>query len=310
MPLPPVVIELGVADAASPHASEMIRACTEAVADGVCRVGASDEAGARAVVIVSWDEGQRHARIELGVRRRGANRWVSRRVSFKESDPEPERWRAVGLVVGTLVGEAEQEPVKPEPPSPPLAAPPAASAPPVVPPPAAPPAGAPPPPRAWLGVDVVAGPALDDGTWRLGALVSALYDVPGMPVFGSAAARYLVRPADEREVDVSWAGVSLGVGLHHEPTPALRLEGRSEATLERITASVGGPRRDSAGRWYPGMRLSLGFGPRLGEWGLLLASGELVGISEGTVIELEDQRVGRAPTLTWALLVGARLRLF
>lgn len=318
MPLPPVVIELGPADSASPHAAALVRACTEAVADGECRAGVPAEAGARAVVIVSWDPERRQARIEIGTTRAAGDRWVSRRLEFKASDPEPERWRAVGLVVGALVGEAEREAdqEKPATPAPAKPAPSPAPAPPPSPPPATPPET---PPateptrgatRLWLGVDAIAGPALDDGTWRLGAGAIAVYDVPGFPVLGSMAARYLARAADDRDVEARWLGVSLGVGLHYRPIPWLRLEGRGEAVLERIEASVGGARRDEAGRWYPGMRLVLGGGPTLGDWGVLVATAEVTGISQGTLITLENHAVGRAPPLTWALSLGARLRLF
>lgn len=313
MPLPPVVIELGPADSASPHAAALVRACTEAVADGECRAGVTTEAGARAVVIVSWDPERRQARVEIGTTRAGRDRWVSRRLEFKASDPEPERWRAVGLVVGALVGEAEREAEQEKPSTPPPAKP----APNPTPAPAPSPPTRPPAPeptrdatRLWLGVDAIAGPALDDGTWRLGAGALAIYDVPDFPVLGSIAARYVARAADDRDVEARWLGVSLGLGLHYRPIPWLRLEGRGEAVLERIEASVGGARRDDAGRWYPGMRLVLGAGPTLGDWGVLVAAAEISAISQGTLIRLENQAVGRAPPLTWALSLGARLRLF
>ncbi len=315
MPLPPVVIELGPADAASPHAAALIRACTEAASGGECRTGTPDETGARAVVIVSWDGGRRQARIEIGMNQSGKNRWVNRRLSFNETDPEPERWRAVGLVIGALVGETEREAEQEKAAPVPAAKPESKPTPKPRTEPAAPPPEPPAPParaatRLWLGVDGIAGPALDDGTWRLGAGAIAVYDVPGLPVLGSVAARYVARPADDRDVDARWLGLSLGLGLRHHPMPAPRLEGRAEAILERLEASVGGGRRDSAGRWYPGMRLLLGVGPELGDWGVLLASGEITGITQGTLVTLENQRVGRAPPLTWALSLGARLRLF
>jgi len=307
MPLPPVVIELSAADAASPNAAELVRACTQAVTDGECRTGASEEAGSRAVAIVSWDAGRQEARIELGVRRGGQSRWSSRKVEFKESDPEPERWRTVGYVVGTLVGEAEREAEPPPAPAPAAKPLPARAEVPRPEPKQAEPRAA---TRLWIGVEAVAGPALDDGTWRWGAGASAIYDVPGLPVLGSVSARYLARGADEREVDVSWVGVGLGLGLRVAPLPRSRVEGRIEALLERIDASVQSPRRDSAGRWAPGGRLTLAAGPTLGDWGVVLASGELDATSQGTLVSVEDRAVGRAPPLTWALTLSARLRLF
>ncbi len=314
MPLPPVVIELSAADAASAHAGVMVAACTQAVADGECQTAVSDPADARAIAMVSWDPARTSVRIELGVKSGGSTRWVSRRLDFRDGDPEIERWRSVGLVVGTLVGEAEQEVERTrvaESPKPgPTPSPPAArtiDVSPTVPPPARPSL---PPTRLWLGVEAVVGPALDDGSWRTGAGVLALYDFPRAPVLGVGALRYVARPADDRDVAARWFGLSFGLGLHHAPLPQLRLEVRGEALVERMDASVGGRRRDDAGRWYPGGRLVLGAGARVGDWVTFVFAGEFTGLSQGTVITLEDEVVGRAPPLTWALGLGVRLRVF
>ena len=167
MPLPPVVIELSASDAASPNTRALVDACTNAVTDGECRVG-TEEPNARAVVIVSWDAEHRRAHVEIGTKRDGAQRWASRDVGFREADPEPERWRAVGLVIGTLVGESERETpsANAQPPmtrrTPPATTTSAPSTPPKRPVEAH-------PRHAWLGAEAAAGPALDDGTWRLGA---------------------------------------------------------------------------------------------------------------------------------------------
>ena len=319
MPLPPVIIELSTADAVSVHAAALVRSCTEAVTDGQCRVGSTEETGARAVVIVSWNEGHDQARIEIGVSRDGKNRWVSRQLSFKAADPEAERWRAVGLVIGTLVGERERaleqdDPASDAPRSAPTSAP---SAPTPGRQSSSPHRGdltAPAPSDSsselWLGIDAVLGPALDDGSWRFGAGLLGVYDLPRTPALFSSTLRYLTRPSDDQQVDVRWFGISMGAGLHHEPLPALRLEARTEALLERIEASVGGTRRDSDGRWYPGLRLALGAGARIGNFVAIMAQTEVTGVSRGTVITLEDRAVGRAPPLTWAFTVGARLRVF
>jgi len=312
MPLPPVVIELSTADAASPLAPLMMRACSDAVVDGECQGGDSDDATARAVVIVAWDDERRQARIEIGVRRQGKSQWASRKLLFKDSDPEAERWRTVGLVIGTLVGQAERDAQQEA--QPPAAAPKPAkiAARPAQPRPEGPPAPRPArmPPRLWIGGELVTGPALDDGTWRIGGAVGVVYDVPEWPMLGSASVRALARPADDRAVEARWLGAALGLGVRHHPIDVLRTEARGELVVERIDASVNGARRDSAGRTTPGARLTLGAGPKLGDWGLVLVSAEFTGIPQGTAISLEGQSIGRAPPLTWSLGVGARLRLY
>src|SRR5439155_16058043 len=60
-----------------------------------------------AIAIVAWDdEGHLAVRVEVGLRRGDQSEWLARQVSFRDSDAEIERWRAVGLIIATLVGEA------------------------------------------------------------------------------------------------------------------------------------------------------------------------------------------------------------
>jgi hypothetical protein len=122
--------------------------------------------------------------------------------------------------------------------------------------------------------------------------------------------QYVLRQADDRDIDARWLSISLGVGLHHEPTPEWRIEGRTEALLERMDATLGGAERDSGGRWLPGMRVVIG-GARLFEgWGALTLSLNATGVSKGTVVTLRGESVGRAPPLTWGATAGFRFGLF
>jgi hypothetical protein len=308
MPLPPVVIELSATETASPHTRALVDACSSAVTDGECRIGA-DEPNARAVAIVSWDPRHQRAHIELGTQRAGVQRWAHRDVSFREADPEPERWRAVGLVIGTLVGESERESSTTTPPRPP----------PPRPPPPRPPPPRPPPPRsspvgptleahpthAWLGVEAAAGPALDDGSWRFGAGIAGIYDFPRTPALLSGDLRYLVRPSDEHDVDGRWLTVALGVGVRQEPA-RVRFEGLAELVADRMEASVSRTRSDTGGRWLPGARLRLDAGVRFESWGMATLGIEATALTQGTVVKLEGEKLGRAPPFTWGLTAAFR----
>lgn len=304
MPLPPVVIELGATDAASPNASALVGACTGAVTGGECRLGA-DEPEARAVVIVSWDRQHRRAHVEIGTKRGGSQRWVSRDVTFREADPEPERWRAVGLVIGALVGESEREaeaqpaPLEPKArPAPPRAAPTSAVE-------APSPRVEVLPKRGWLGPQASAGPALDDGSWRFGAGIVGVYDLSHTPALVSGDVRYMVRPSDDRNIDGRWLTLGLGMGLHQEPGK-FRLEGKAELVADRMEASISEARSDSGGRWLAGMRLRLDGGLVLESWGVATLGVEATALSRGTVLKLEGSKVGRAPPLTWGLTAAFR----
>jgi hypothetical protein len=314
VPLPPVVIELSTADAASPNATALVDACSAAVSDGECRLG-QENRDARAIVIVSWNPEHRRAHIEIGIAREGKDRWSRRDLDFAESDPEPERWKAVGLIVGTLVGEAErsQPPASETPkettPSPPGPSSPSAQ---LTPPPAtAPPPGPSPTParHRWIGATVLAGPAFDDRSWRFGPGLVGVVDLPLPQLFVSGSASYLMRPEDKHDVDARWFVLSLGVGLHHEAGASRRVEGSVEAVLDRMDATVTSSQFDRAGRWLPGVQLGIGGSYLVDRWGAVTAGAFATALSKGTVITVAGEKVGRAPPLTWGFSLGFRFEL-
>ena len=109
---PVILIDLN--DQASPEAAERaVRACNEAIAFGQC-VAESTELPEPplAVAIVRLAAGDR-IRIELGRRDQQPTSWRVRELWFHSADPELERWRAVGLAIATLFGESEPQPVPP-----------------------------------------------------------------------------------------------------------------------------------------------------------------------------------------------------
>jgi hypothetical protein len=333
MPLPPVVIELNQSDAASTNAATLVGACTTAVSDGECRLGTSSDAAARAVVLVTWSAEHRHAKVEIGVKGRERSRWVSREIDFREADPEAERWRSVGLVIGTLVPITEREaaaetgppgtspsgaggagaatPSAPKPEktaaTPPAPAPSAAPNPEPTTPTARPPAAA--AARLWLGLEGVAGPALDDGSWRFGAGFVSVYDFPGV-LLASGTLRYSARPSTDTDTDERWFTGALGVGLQGRPLPALRLEGRSELVVDRLDAETTGTTPDHGGRWLLGGRLSLTSGAMLAPRVMLVVGAELTGLTQGTQVRVDGNLDARVPPLTWSIVIGPRFGVF
>lgn len=313
MPLPPVVIELSAADAQSVHAPTLVQACSSAVTEGGCQLG--PETGAtRAVVIVSWDPEHRRAHLQIGAVRGGKDQWATRELYFRESDPLPERWKSVGLIIGTLVGEAEREQeaarkAEASASTPPPIAP-ASSQP--KPTKALPTAPEPPrsgrvwPDRVWLGVELAAGPALDDGSWRFGPGLMGMYEARELNLVALAGARYLQRPKDSHEVSMRWLELSLGPGVAYEPSPGLRLEGTTEALAQRVDASA---ESDSGGNWALGMRIGITGGAEVGDFGAFTLGGHAAGLSRGTLVSVRGETVGRAPPLTFGASAGFRFRI-
>src|SRR5688500_17357593 len=103
----PVAVEIAPPDAPKEHVAVLLSACSRAKRDGVECVLAADApaGGSSAVAIITWQGGTR-ALVEVGLRREGRAEWRARSLDFAAArDDVLERWRAVGLVVGTMANE-------------------------------------------------------------------------------------------------------------------------------------------------------------------------------------------------------------
>ena len=114
----PVAVEIAPPDSPREQVAVLLAACTRAKRGGECVLAAeAPAAGTSAVAIVTWQGGAR-ALVEVGVRRGGRPQWRARSLDFDATrDDVLERWRAVGLVVGTLANEQVEPPGKAEAPT-------------------------------------------------------------------------------------------------------------------------------------------------------------------------------------------------
>jgi hypothetical protein len=103
---PAVVVDLGNQVSAT-EAAWVLAACNAAIVQGSCELDAPADTPPRAVAIVRLQGRGRSVRIEVGLRDSERGAWSVREIEFSAKDPERERWRTVGLVLATLVGEAE-----------------------------------------------------------------------------------------------------------------------------------------------------------------------------------------------------------
>jgi hypothetical protein len=104
---PAVVIDLGT-QVAPAEAAWVLEACNAAVVSGTCELDTTANEPARALAIVRWLGSERRSvRIEVGLRDAERADWSVREIDFSGRDPARERWRSIGLVLATLVGEAE-----------------------------------------------------------------------------------------------------------------------------------------------------------------------------------------------------------
>jgi hypothetical protein len=105
--LPAVVVDLG-SQLGPEEAAWVLDACNAAIVTGTCELDTTATEAPRAVAIVRLlGSDGRSVRIEVGLREADRASWSVRAIEFAPHDPARERWRSVGLVLATLVGEVE-----------------------------------------------------------------------------------------------------------------------------------------------------------------------------------------------------------
>jgi len=107
--LPAVVVDLG-SQLGPNETTWVLEACNAASVKGTCEPDTTATEAPRAVAIVRLrgPEG-REVHIEVGLREAARASWSVRELEFSSHDPARERWRTVGLVLATLVGEIEAQ---------------------------------------------------------------------------------------------------------------------------------------------------------------------------------------------------------
>jgi hypothetical protein len=302
------IVELAAPAASPEHAKAMVDACATASASARCALAPAEEA--RIIASISLSDGDLAARIEVRLAR-GDGEAVVRSLRFSREDAVLERYKAIGLVVGTLaegmVAEAtapvaDERPEENEPEKRERHAPEEKRE----------KGPAPPPPAPPVVVDAVAlvGSALDDGSARAGLALRGAYVFDGLPLLLGTSFRYAVRPADEAGLEVHWIGGTVGIGT------ALPLgvrevvfDARLELVAELLLATVSEPftgASDATSRWVGGGRLSAhiaymptrSFGVVGGIDGTLVQS--------GTVVKIREERSGRVPPYSLAGSLGVR----
>ena len=324
MPVPLVVIELAPPPTAADPASVLERACTASMSRGRCAIATGDAEPEEpiAVAIVSWqDREQINVRIEVGVRQSGRQRWMVRTITFHAEDDPVERWRAVGLTVGTLVGEAAPE----------VNAPVDADTPPAV-----KPASEPAPRKEtstatnpsthstdeplpafesahwWAEGGALAAPGIQNGTLRLGGYLTAARTIAGTPFFVTISPSYAVQVQRRDELHAGWLELAAGAGAHIDiPRSSARLRIRLEGFADRlqVSASAPGSAGEEAARWRSGLRGGLdGLWPVGGSWSLVTGA-SVWSLSSKTDVRLRGQSVGEDGVVGADVRIGACFEL-
>jgi hypothetical protein len=322
-----VAVEIAPPDAAAPLKQSLLDACGRAAEERCAEP--QGELEPNIVAIVSWAD-PLHARVEVALRRE--QRWVVRTMGFGAQDAPEERWRAVGLVIGTLASLMAHN--KEPPPQEEISTPPApkeeppAPAPTVVaPPPPTPPVQLSPPEpdhvvvqprheataeermrRGFVSASVVVGSALDRGSPRLGGELDG-HLLLGSGIYALAGAAYSASLARVGGVETTFAEAFLGLSYAHELGASFTSVIHAEALGERFSPSIqdgnGGP--SSGERWLGGARL----GADVYFW-RTEPVGFFLGVSAKWTAGVTDVRaqgdyVGSAPAFGYVIRAGAAL---
>jgi hypothetical protein len=272
------------------------------VKDTECVENAPEGTPPSVVAIVSFrDPGNVH--LEVAVR--PEQRWVTRDIHFAEGDPPEERWRAVGLVIGTLasVMTKKEEPPLPVPPkaaAPPPAEPEREDPKPVVAPPAATR-----PRSGWVGIGTVIGSAMDTGPPRLGGELSGHLRLAAR-VYGTAGAGFSRSLGRVQDVSASFVEVFAGAAVDVDLGRKFAMVGRAEGFAERFEPSLsdGSAAPSSGARWLGGVRL----GADVFYWGaapvgfFLGVTGRVAG--GATDVRVGGQVVGTVPVFGGLMRAG------
>jgi len=219
--------------APAPIERALLRACTDAahVECGSSTVGPDVTLEAR----VTWSSS---TTVEVRVTAQDGTRPRSRDIVFRPTDGEMERWRAVGLIVASLVTSDEQQSSELVAPTPMKL-----------------------PRRArnavWIGIGALVGNGTSAGPPRYGGWLSAGYQIAGLPAFLSLGSSYARAGANDAGIEGQWATFSLGGGLRFEST-ALRLLVRPGLGVSFQRMAAQSERSFMSGsRWVPATQAAL-----------------------------------------------------
>jgi hypothetical protein len=294
--LPTVAVQIAPADPAPALEERLLSACSAGLERARCVSARNIAAAPQAIAVVSWIN-PAHVSIEVGFAKTDVAEWLSRDLDFAATDPEIERWRAVGFTIALLVDDERfWSALPPESP--------AADVAPVNVTPEIPVAPGAPGPPTPLELRALGGAGLVRGPWRWGGGVRLSVPFSRL-AFATGSANYAL--ASDAALDMRWFDASLGVGLFADSLWR-DVDGRVRLELlaENVAASV---RRDAltdrSNVWVPGVSVG---GDLLWEFAapwLLSLSADAFWLDGSTPITSAGQRLGTSAGAGVTLGLGA-----
>jgi hypothetical protein len=303
---PIVAVQIAPALPAPALEQQLLAACNAGLEHGRCvpaRAVADEKP--HGIALVSWD-GAARVSIEVGLANGDRPVWFARELHFTGSDPEVERWRAVGLTIASLSDDPRYWPAPPEA-GPSSAAGPRTGASPID---TAPVTAVEPVPSALaanaatLELAGLGGTGVVSGPLRWGAELRFALPIAS-PFFATGSASYA--QASDAAFDVRWFDVRLGLGLALATAlddlglrVRLELLGENVAvTARRLGASA------QASAWVPGASLGADLIWALDERWLLFSRADAFWLDGATAVVSAGERAGASAGAGVLLGLGA-----
>jgi hypothetical protein len=305
----PVFIELPPnVDRSSTSVAALIEGCTATSGGRTCSANPSDNAPSQMVVTFAFDDSeQRVARLRLRFGKRDAPVWRTEWLEFRSTDDRTERWRALGLLIGTLAAGYPERPQEIAP----SAVPPAEQVSPSA-PIALPSAGKVRQSRWHLSLDagVVASPGIDASSPGAGLFARASFAPWSLPIGATVAYRQERQwPASDFQLDLGSA--SLG-GFARVELGRAALEGRAEVVRQFVILSADDAASGTSEthyRWQTGFRAGLDLDLRLSLRFSLIAGADTVVLEQRTTIRVQNVGKGDLPAFYIDGRLGVRFTL-
>ncbi len=294
----PVFIELPTGDAPPSAAAALVAACSASAAGRVCQLSVSARSAESDVVasVDFVDSEQRLATIRIGLGLAAERTWQTRRMEFRAADDLTERWRSVGLVIGTLAADyttqTRAEPLR-EPETVVREAP-AVTA----------PRG-----RSFaIEGGFVSGLPLNGAPWSGGPYARASFSPTRWPVAIIAAFRYEKDLESGQDFDLELASGSIGAA-GRMMLGAVGLQLRLELLRQLIVLSAEDPTTravESRGRWHTGARAGLDADVRLTGGFFVVGGVDATLVDAPTQLQVRNVGEGELPNLAVAANLGLR----
>jgi hypothetical protein len=248
------------------------------------------------VAIVDFvDADRRLATIRIGLGQAPERTWQSRRMEFRAEDEPMERWRSVGLVIGTLAADYTQHPERPRELETPISASPE-----------------PPPPSRPCGLSVeggfVSGVPFNGVPWSVGPFVRGSFRPASLPIGITISLRYEKDIDRGLDFDLELASGSLG-GAARVTLGSVGLQFRLELLRQLIVLSA----KDDAtgtvetrGRWHTGGRVGVDADVHLTGHFFAVGGVDATLLDAPTRLEVRNARQGEVPDLGLAAIIGLR----